>query len=438
VKSKELLAQLKSARENLKAYKEKRLAATTGAPVEGFQSQVKAVTAKYGVKSLEDLAKINTASSRYKAMSVEDREAVKNFKEAIDVTLMCATIFKKAPQHTKAYEDLVEPALKAFGLSAQGSAWVPVQLAESYVEEYNLDRKIEGLFTDVRMPTNPFEYPVMNNGFIASTLGEGVAKSSKDDFTTSKITFSAKKLSNQAELPEEISEDAAPDLMKIIRAELISGQSKAMEIAILEGDTAGTMHSTSQITGGAIAADSCERAFDGLRKRALAGASLKVDGQGQTVDEAKLTALQKAMGKFGVNPAELVMVSGVKVYGDLKNLDDVRTLETFGPKATVLEGQLAAVNGIAIIVSEYWREDLGATGGAGGTGALGSLLLVNRKRWYTATRRAVVVKVSNEPVAIDSYQMVSFSRRAFQGVLKADGSNHATEKSVALLYNLAC
>jgi HK97 family phage major capsid protein len=444
MKTKEMLEQLKAAKANLEQYKSKRLGATSASAISsGFAAQEKSAVAKFGVKSLNDLIKINTADRRYKAIPAEDREAVKNLKEAVDVTLMCAKVFNKTPASTKAYEDMLAPALKAFGINTgeQGANWVPTVISESYVEEFNLERKVAGLFTEIKMPSNPFQYPVLTNGAIATRLGENSKKTTPDQFSTSVITMTAVKLTNQYELPEELQEDSAVDVMKVIRQELIDGQEKEMEVAILEGDTAAThQHTSTQIPGasGAPSADSSERIFDGLRKRARA-AALTVDCGGVPVNESKLSLLRKTMGKFGTNPAELALICGPIGYNEMLGLDDVRTIEQLGPKATVLSGQLASYEGIAVVVSEYLREDTDATGINGATPAnnvYASMILLNRKRWFTGLRRAIQIKVESFRTQFDVWDMVSFSRKAFDGTLKADGSNGTTEKSVAMLYHI--
>lgn len=442
MKSKELLAQLKVARENLKAYKEKRLAASTGAAESTSFAQIeRKAVAKFGVKSINELIRINTSDRRYKAVSKEQREAVMNLKEAVDVTLMVAKRFGVSPKATQAYSDLVEPSLKAFGIDSgdAGYEWIPTMVSETYIDEYNLERKVAGLFQEIKMPSNPYDYPVLSNGAIATKLGENAQKSSKDTFSTSAITLRAVKLSNQYELPEELQEDSAVDVMKAIRQELIEGQEKAMEVAILEGDTETVhQHTNNQFTGsGAPAADSSERVFDGLRKRALA-ASLQVDAAAAPVDESKLSALRQQLGKFGVNPAELALICGPRGYNQLLQLDDVRTLEQYGQQATVLSGELAKYEGIPVIVSEWLREDTDATGVNGASGnTQASMILVNRKRFFCGLRRAIQIKVENNRTAFDCWDMVSFSRRAFDGVLKADGSNGSAEKTVALLFNIS-
>lgn len=441
--AKKLKQELEAMKSNLEAYKAKRLSATsTGAIDKSFAAAESKAVAKWGVKSLNELIHLNTGDKKFAYLPTEEKEAVKSLKQAVDISIMCGFYFKKPVQSTKAYAELVEPTLKVLGIVSgeQGANWVPTMIASSYIDEYNLERKVSGLFQEIKMPSNPYQFPVLTNGAIATSLGERSQKSTKDQFTSSTITFTAVKLSNQYELPEELNEDSAVNVMQVIRQELIEGQEKALEIAILEGDTAVShQHANTQIPGGsgAPASDSSERVFDGLRKRALA-ASLKKDAGGSVLNEGHLSDARKLMGKFGVNPAELAIIAGPKGYNEMLQLDDVRTLEQYGPQAPVLSGELAKYEGIAIIVSEYLREDTDSTGvNVLTTDAKLSLLIVNRKRFMLGMRRPIQVKVENYRTSFDVWDMVSFSRRAFQGVLKADGSNAATEKSVCLIYNIA-
>lgn len=439
----EQIAQLKAAREIMKAQQEKRLGASTSSPeAKSFKTLESKACAKYGAKSLDEVITKNSSSRSLKALGREDREALLNLKEAVDVTVMTAAYFGTSIKNSPAYESTLVPAIKAFGINVGevGYDWIPTGVSESYVEEYNLDRKVAALFTEIKMPTNPYKFPVQSNGIVARKIGENTQLSPKDQFSSSAITFSAVKISNQLELPEEITEDSAVDIMKVVREQLLQGEEKAIEIAILEGDADGThQHTNSQLGAGAPAVDSAERLFDGLRKRALA-AGLKVDQGGTAPSEAKLSDLRKIMGKYGVRSSELAMIPSIHAYNGLMLLPSVRTVDKYGPQATVLAGELAKYDGIPVIVSEFLRDDTDATGVNGATpsqNTRASIILVNRKRFMTAVRRGTMVKVENNRTFNDVWDMVSFSRKAFDGVLKADGSNGATETSVALLYNVA-
>jgi hypothetical protein len=102
-------------------------------------------------------------------------------------------------------------------------------------------------------------------------------------------------------------------------------------------------------------------------------------------------------------------------------------------------GELARYEGMPVIVSEYLREDLAATGvnTSAGPNDTASVMIVNRKRFWTGLRRAIQVRVENNKTEFDVLDLVTFSRRAFQGVLKADGSNFASESSIVVAYNIA-
>jgi hypothetical protein len=321
-------------------------------------------------------------------------------------------------------------------------------VSDAYVDEYNLERKVSGLFTEIKMPSNPYKFPVLTNGAIARKVGEVTALSPAQVFKTdSTIMFDAVKCTNQYALPEELHEDSAVDMVRVIRQELIEGQEKGIEIAILEGDADGThQHNFSQLPDVAPATltsavlDSPEFWFDGLRKRALgAGVLAGVDAGGNAVTEAELSQARAKMGKFGVDPKSLVIIPSPKTYNQMLQLDDVRTMEQYGAQATVLVGELAKYEGCSIVVSEWLREDTDATGINSATPAnniKGSILIVNRKRFFVGTRRAIQVLVEKNRTQYDVLDMVSFQRKAFQGVLKADGSNYASESSVALIYNI--
>lgn len=423
--------QMEAAKADIAAYKASRSgAAKAHTPAnKNFAAIEKKAVSKWGVKNLNALLEVNTSEKRYKYIPESEREAVRNLKEASDVAIMCAKVFGKKVEKTAAYRDEVVPALKAFGIDSgdAGYEWIPTGVATSYLDEYNLECKVSGLFQEIKMPHSPYEYPVLSGGAVASLLGEAAAKSTKDTFTSSVVTLTAKKLSNQYLLPEELQEDSAVDVMKVIRQELIEGQEKAMEIAILEGDITSTHQHTTGINGSTPAADSPERAFKGLRKLAIAG-SYKTS-VGTVLNESHLRSVRKAMGKFAVNPSECAIICGPIVYNQLQDLDDVRTLDQYGPSAPVITGELAKYEGMPVIVSEHFREDTDSTGVNGGSGNTKTgLLMVNRKRHLLGIRRAVQVKVAANKTDQDAWDMVSFSRKAFVSV--------ASEANVHLLYNI--
>ncbi len=451
----ELKTALANAKKALEIKKAERLAAGTKGAVnkttnKGVPELMKKAFMSFGVKSMDELLVVNTADRKYSYLPKMDLDKVKALKADVDTAVLISKIFKLPVEETKFFKEELSFSLKAFGIGSgdNGFEWIPTVVADSYIDEFNLERKVSGLFMEVKMPSNPYKWPVLTDGAIARRTGVATAINKQIFKTDKTIQFDAEKLASRYELPEELSEDSAPDVIKVIRQELMEGQEKALEIAILEGDTAGTLHNFSQlpdVTAGttiaSIAAETPETVFDGIRTRVIAaGAAATVDAGATTISEPEISAARGKMGKFGVDPSQLALIAGPKVYNQLIQLDDVRTIEQYGGQATVLSGELAKYEGMPVIVSEYLREDLGAAGFNTATPAnniKGSLLLVNRKRWFLGLRRAVVVKVEANKTELDVLDLVAFSRRAFQAVLKADGSNYAAESSAAMVFNIA-
>lgn len=407
----------------------------------------------WGVKSLNQLLTVNTADKKFAYLGADQVQLVKQLKEDVDVCVLTEKILGIKVKDQKYFQDNCEFTLKALGINPgdDGFEWIPTIVADSYIDEFNLDRKVAGLFFEVKMPSNPYKWPVLTNGAIARRVGQASAINKQVFKTDNTIQFDAEKLAGRYELPEELNEDSAPDVVKAIRQELMEGQEKAMEIAILEGDTLGAMHNFTQLpdelpttTIASIAAETPETAFDGIRLRVMNAHGLvanqsAVDGGDSAISETELNGARGKMGKYGVDPSQIAIISGPKVYNQMLLLDDVRTIEQYGGQATVLTGELAKYEGMPVIVSEYLREDLNSLG-VNSAVALdnvrGSVIFVNRKRWFTGLRRAVQIRVERNKTEFDVLDLVSFSRKAFQAVLHVNGDNYATEATASLVYNI--
>ena len=97
-----------------------------------------------------------------------------------------------------------------------------------------------------------------------------------------------------------------------------------------------------------VAASDARKAWKGLRKLALQNSAngSVVDFSAAAPTVLKLRSMRSAMDKFGVNVRELGWVVSSKVYQQLMGLDEVSTVDKFGPQATILSGALAALDGI--------------------------------------------------------------------------------------------
>ena len=152
--------------------------------------------------------------------------------------------------------------------------------------------------------------------------------------------------------------------------------------------------------------------------------------------------MRKQMGKYGTSPKELAWVVGPSVYAQMLNIDEVATLEKFGPQATILSGALAVFRGIPIIVSEFVRENLNASGVYDGTTTNRTVChLANIRRFYLGLRRPIRVKVQQDARAeYDRWQLVSYQRLDFKGHKQSGeayaGGASSSERSSVLGINI--
>ena len=106
-------------------------------------------------------------------------------------------------------------------------------------------------------------------------------------------------------------------------------------------------------------------------------------------------------------------------------------MDKFGPQATVLSGQIAALAGMPIIMSRFMGADLENTGlflGSGSKNKTG-YLIVNRDSYYNYVRRRITIETDKD-IKSGVIQVVATMRGTF------DSPDATATKNVAYHYNL--
>ena len=96
----------------------------------------------------------------------------------------------------------------------------------------------------------------------------------------------------------------------------------------------------------------------------------------------------------------------------LLGLEEVLTVDKFGPYATVLYGELAKLDGVAILVSPEMSPTQADGMVSSGDNTRGQAVCVYRPGWVVGYRRRVTATMDYLPY-YDSYQMVATVRLAF-------------------------
>jgi len=407
-----------------------------------YDSQEQKALSYFGCSSLKDLMEVNTESEKARAfVPREIRGLVRNIKSSFDTGRFLQQMFngepldKNKPAHVKGIlesnygKNVIAPYMKAFGSTTpgEGDEWVPTNLSAQFIEEFELEKKVAAAHQELTMTSNPYELPVETDVPEAQIVAEDTA-ATQSNAGTSKIAFNATKFAQFTRLPEELNEDSAPDILSRSRFNVSEAQIRAREQALLNGDDTAT-HMDADINAGA--ATLAAKALKGHRRLAL-DASSTVDFAGAAITLAKCDEMLALMGKFGTNPRDLGWFCGPQGRVQLLKLDEVTTVEKFGPQATILSGALAALRGIPIVTSEYVREVLNASGVEdGATTDKAVLHLINIRRFWIGMRRPIRVRIMMDLPDQDRWLMSSYSRWDFKGLAQG-----ASERSTVLGINI--
>ena len=157
-------------------------------------------------------------------------------------------------------------------------------------------------------------------------------------------TLSTKKLISQSYLGNETEEDAILPILPLIRESIVRAHARGIENALLLGNHADGVYGTS----GA--------AFEGLIT--MAGSS-KTQSATAFASES-LTALdllkaRKNMGKYGMNPADVVYIINTTEYFNLLQDAEFQDVNLVGSEAVKLRGEIGSVYGSKVIVCDEFK-----------------------------------------------------------------------------------
>ena len=310
------------------------------------------------------------------------------------------------------------------GSAGYGQEWIPDVWSSELWRKATTENVILPLFNVVEMPSNPFELPIPGAEpavyYVPETQDE-------DDLTlgagnpipesrigSGKVTLTARKLALRVGFSAEMVEDAVIPLMPLYREQALRVMADALDHVLLNGDTETGATGNINSDDAALPATDKTLAFDGLRKLPLVTATNKaLDAQGQPPSIELLRSARFLMpNRYALRPVDCAWIVDGSTYGKLLGLEEVLTVDKFGPYATVLTGEIAKLDGVAILVSAEMplTQADGKADTSGNT--RGQALCVYRPGWVVGYRRRVTATMDYLPY-YDSYQMVATVRLAF-------------------------
>jgi HK97 family phage major capsid protein len=261
------------------------------------------------------------------------------------------------------------------------------------------------------MPTNPYDVPVVSSDAIAKLVSESsidsASKFTASTPATRKLRLSAQKIVTRTVFSEEATEDMVTPVLPWLKDNLAITMARSFENALINGDISSVVH----MDADSNSSDDVRKAYDGIRRIAKFGGA-GIDMGSSNFTTANLRAVRALLGKYGVDPKSLVWLVGPKAYQKLLGLAEVITMEKYGTAATIVTGELARIDGIPVVVSEFIREDLNATGYYDSTTATKSeAVLCWTPAFWIGDRRLMTLKTF-EDIQVDQTILVTTMRAA--------------------------
>jgi len=313
------------------------------------------------------------------------KDLTKLKKKSADMYLN-SLLLDKPVEQMQGYKELADMIEKAI-VPTDVPNWLAEEFSTQILEDLELELKIESLFAKVNMPENrnQFSIPAIVGDVQAYLIAPG-DDAIESAISSAKVTFETKRIKTLVGVTDQADHESVVMMTDIVRARLVKSLAKASEDAIINGDTA-------------IAnSNDVRKAFDGLLKLAITAGNT-VDGGGVAPTAATIAATRQVLGVYGVNLADLVIIVNFSTAFKLLELPEVITVDKYGVAATIITGELGKIWGIPIVVSEYVRTDLDATGQNAGTGTLTALVIVNKGYFAVADRGNVTVEVERRAVS---------------------------------------
>jgi hypothetical protein len=396
----------------------------------------------FGVKSMYELLNtrcvgdeergVNLMSKNFKHVDLELRVKLLEIKKHIHSAQLQAFLISQKSgcairiEDTPYFQNFLLPALKAYD-STDFVQWLPTIQSRFYFEELEVPPGIAELFPQIAMQSPIVDVEVLTSRLRGRLESDGATFGAQAQ-TTSEVLMRAKNNVCHVSLTEDLIADADPSIFDAVRKECAVALQRSHDGAIINGDDSGS-HQDTDIRGGA--ATLFEKAFDGLRLKALANtANGSVhDHLGAGVNLSLFQQLIRKMGKAGQNPREVKFILGVS------NGLDYRTgtvAELLPAQNTMLGGQLDSgalrpILGSDVVMSEEVREVLNESGVYEAAHNFTSVLAVNVNRFRYGTMSPVKIWAAPSLPSSDSMLMTAKERIAFNGAAQG-----ASEKSVVI------
>jgi len=306
--------------------------------------------------------------------------------------------------------DFAKDTLQKAGVTytATTSAGIDVTVSQTIEQEIMNELKIARLFREIPVTGGATVLPIQPDSDPAEWTSTGADVSlqnkggSGNNFASSQVILNAYRLISITAIDNNTDEQVLVNLMPMLTDAIARSHARAVESMILNGN--GT------IAG--LAGEANSAAFD-----------YDLSGNGSSPHTNKLTSanlldLRQSMGKYGMNPSDVVYIVSQQGYFDL--LDDAafQTLDEVGSDLALrITGTLGAVYGSAVVPSEEMAMTAGNE----------AAFAVNTRNYVIPRLRGVTVEQDYE-VRAQRRVLVASQSLGFEELVAASGGDKPSIK----------
>jgi HK97 family phage prohead protease len=322
---------------------------TLAESVTGINDKIKEVeelveTAK---KELEEkLEELSKKSPRVEGVPVDEKTIDKFMDKFKDITLM-ANLFKKECTDTLGFDRLPE-RVKSVTWDSQFTTLVRDSLLQDIYNNADLFNMFRRIPSEVTTDTLPY---------MPGLVAQWESSATDQGFEPGKVNIDYWSIMSRLNYNYIVDEEAIVTWMPFIRTDMVR--------AITQGITKQILNNSPTVTN----------TYKGATAYAVgAGYQVPIAAPGEFL-VGDVDAIRAAMVKYGVRPADLVLVLTSEQFLSLVTADEVSTVDKFGPSATIHTGVVGSVRGIPIV-----QNDDAPHSPTGGTGEPSGLMM-NTQFW---------------------------------------------------------
>ena len=293
---------------------------------------------------------------------------------------------------------------------ATSAAGIDVNVSQAFEEEVRLEQKVAPLFREIQVASGATVLPIapdtenanFNNTGLETTanlLEESGA--SDNNYNVNRVLLQAFRLVSGTFIANDTDEQVVISVLPIITSALARAHAKAIDSAILNGNS-----SFAGLVGGA--------GTDGSGSFLAADSALVTDpdasGSSDAVTSGNLLSIRSEMGKYGMNPADVAYIVGLDQYYNLiadAEFSDVS--EVGSDTAMKLIGAVGSIYGSPVVATDALAQGTKEAGAFTGTAAVA----VNVRNYVIPRLKGVSIEtdyeVAGQRTAIVASQSLGFN-----------------------------